>query len=437
MTLRRRILRYVAAAAALSCALTVAVAIVLVRGQLSHQRLRALERQADVVSAIGGAPGALTPGEHVYVLNRLRPRRVGPRRSALILARIPDPTVGQGQLTLAGRSYLYAARRTGDGAVVLIAPAALLFGEWRPFLVSLLLAGAGGLLLAAAVSWLLARRLSAPIGELSQATGRLAGGALDVRVRADGDDELAELGRAFNRMAADLAQARAAQQGFLESVSHELKTPLTSIRGYAEAAVDGAVAADRAIPIIGAEAQRLERLVGDLLDLARLQRAEFTVEREDLVLREVAEEIVRRHAPAAAALGVTLALDSQAAAPARADRGRLLQAVSNLVENALRLTPEGGRVEVRTRPGEIAVADTGPGLSPEDLPHAFERFYLHRRYASERPVGTGLGLAIVAGLVERMAGTVDVTVPPEGGTVFTVRLPAGRAAGARLTPSVG
>ena len=106
------------------------------------------------------------------------------------------------------------------------------------------------------------------------------------------------------------------------------------------------------------------------------------------------------------------------------DEGRLLQATSNLVENALRLTPAGGSVEVRARPGSISVRDTGPGLAAEDLPRAFDRFYLHDRYRSERAVGSGLGLAIVKELTVAMGGEVSAAESPGGGAEFTIRLPA-------------
>ncbi len=155
---------------------------------------------------------------------------------------------------------------------MLVRGAGLAFAEWRPFLFSLILAGIGGGLLAALASFLLARRLVRPIAVLSDATTRVAAGEERVDVPVTGDDELAQLARSFNLMSGSLADAREQQRDFLESVSHELKTPLTSIRGYAEALGDGAVEPAQASAVIGAEAGRLERLVSDLLDLARLQR---------------------------------------------------------------------------------------------------------------------------------------------------------------------
>ena len=164
--------------------------------------------------------------------------------------------------------------------------------------------------------------------------------------------------------------------------------------------------AGEAAATIAKESQRLERLVGDLLDLARMRKAEFSVRREPVDLAAVAAETVRRYETQARAFGVTLEAEADGEAPALADTDRTLQVVSNLVENALRLAPADGLVRIVAAPGEIRVEDSGPGLGPEELEHAFERFFLYSRYGRERAVGTGLGLAIVKELAEGMGGSV-------------------------------
>jgi signal transduction histidine kinase len=181
--------------------------------------------------------------------------------------------------------------------------------------------------------------------------------------------------------------------------------------------------------VIVAESHRLERLLGDLLDLARMRKAEFSVRQEPIDLGEIAQEAVRRYEPQARDFGVALEATGSAEAPALGDADRTLQVVSNLVENALRLTPAGGSVRILAEPGEIRVEDTGPGLRAEELEHAFERFYLYSRYGRERRVGTGLGLAIVKELAEGMGGSVEAASRPGELTVFTLRLPlpAGQA----------
>jgi two-component system sensor histidine kinase BaeS len=201
-----------------------------------------------------------------------------------------------------------------------------------------------------------------------------------------------------------------------------LKTPLTAIRGYAEAVEDGAIDPREAAATVTAEARRLERLVKDLLDLARMNRTDFSVHNSEIDLAEVVEDASRRYQQAAAEFGVTLRAVTDGPAPAVADADRVLQVVSNLVENALRLTPAGGEVRVVAEPGMLRVEDTGPGLDAGDQERAFERFYLHERYGRERPVGTGLGLAIVKELTHAMGGSVAVESRAGELTVFTVRL---------------
>lgn len=423
MSLRRRVLAYVALAAIASCALTTVVGVVLVRHKIANQRVTALVTQANVLSVVGGAPGALTAGDHVYSLGSGKPRRVRPAVTRAVVDAIATAGDSQGTITVAGRRLRYVARITPRGRVVLIRSARLAFAEWRPFLASLIIAGLGGAALAALLAFLLARRLLRPIDQLAAATRRVASGETDVAVPVEGEDELAELGRSFNTMASELAIAREAQRSFLESVSHELKTPLTSIRGYAEALEEGAVSPAEGGRVVAAEADRLERLVFDLLDLARFGRAGFAVKHEPIDLGAIGAAAVQRHLPRAQELGVALTASSDNGARGIGDEGRLLQATSNLIENALRLTPAGGSVEVSTRSGTIAVRDTGPGLAAEDLPRAFERFYLHDRYHSARAVGSGLGLAIVKELTTAMGGEVTAAGRPGGGAEFQIRIP--------------
>jgi two-component system sensor histidine kinase BaeS len=288
----------------------------------------------------------------------------------------------------------------------------------------LLIAAAAGGLLAAMAAFLLARRISRPVDRISAAARSLARGTHPEPVPVEGAAEIATLAVAFNDLAAQLRRAQEAERNFLLSVSHELKTPLTAIRGYAEAVEDGAVDPREAAATVAFEARRLERLVHDLLDLARMNRTDFSVLNTEIDLAEVAEDAVRRYQQQAEAFGVALQAAGDAPAPAIADADRVLQVVSNLVENALRLTPPGGEVRVVTGPGVLRVEDSGPGLAESDTEHAFERFYLHERYGQERKVGTGLGLAIVKELTLAMGGSVAVESRPGRLTVFTVRLRA-------------
>ncbi|HEY5386945.1 MAG TPA: HAMP domain-containing sensor histidine kinase, partial [Thermoleophilia bacterium] len=271
-------------------------------------------------------------------------------------------------------------------------------------------------------AWILSRSVVRPVRRLAEASGRLAEGEAGVTVKPEGPRELRELAGSFNDMNAKLTKAQETEQAFLLSVSHELKTPLTSIRGYAEGIGDGTVKPDDGAEVIGAESSRLERLVGDLLDSARMRKSAFTVRRETVDLAALAQDVAHRYEGTARDAGLTLHLKTDAGS-AIADNDRVLQVVSNLVENAIRCTPPPGTVTITTAPGMVSVSDTGRGLTSDDLPRAFERFYLYSRYGTDRPVGTGLGLAIVKELTEAMGGTVNVSSAVGVGTAFTVALP--------------
>ncbi|MBO0769753.1 MAG: HAMP domain-containing protein, partial [Solirubrobacterales bacterium] len=214
MRLRHRVFAYVAAAALASCLFSVVVAVVLVRNRISAQRSSQLSQEAGAIVASGEA----LHGQHVFLEVGGRIRVLPGPQGRTILRQVPDHGSTTGEVSLPKRRLLYATADTAGGRVVVVRAAQLAFADWRPFLGILLLAGAGGAVLAAFFSLLLARRLSAPIHDLAEATTRLAAGEGDVQVTSRGNDELAELADAFNRMSADLAAARAAQQTFLESV---------------------------------------------------------------------------------------------------------------------------------------------------------------------------------------------------------------------------
>jgi two-component system sensor histidine kinase BaeS len=265
----------------------------------------------------------------------------------------------------------------------------------------------------------------------------IAGGDLDARVglfETDVDDELAAVGSAIDTMAAELGRHRSLERAFLMSISHDLRTPLTSIRGYAEAVAEGAADDDesrrRAAAVIQTEARRLERLVADLLELARLDAREFSLHPGPVDVADLARHGAAALEPAARDAGLRLAVTGEdGPLMAMADPERLAQVVANLVENALKYAAT--TVEVATRSGpsgtvEIGVADDGPGIDPEDLPRVFERLYTSRRQPG-RKVGTGLGLAIVRELTSAMGGSVGVDRTAAGGTRFVVTLPAVRS----------
>lgn len=275
--------------------------------------------------------------------------------------------------------------------------------------------------------------------DVQEATSRLGGGDLTARAPEEGGDEVAALGRSFNRMADELASRALAldasdrvRRQLLADVSHELMTPLTAMRGYvetltmAEAQFDEATR-QRYLRIALDETHRLEHIIGDLLDLARLEGGGGTLRREAVDVKAVFERVAARHERELHDRRITLEHRVAAdAATLAADRDRLEQALQNLAANALRHTPDGGRITL-TADGRgdrvvLTVRDSGHGIAPEHLPLIFDRFY--KADASRSAGGSGLGLSIVKAIVERHGGSISVR--NDQGAVFEIVLPRGQ-----------
>jgi two-component system, OmpR family, sensor kinase len=311
-----------------------------------------------------------------------------------------------------------------------------------PLAVGVLLLLIGGTAIAALVIF---RPAQARLRALEDAANRFGEGDLTARAPAIGGDEVAAVADAFNRMATDLAARQAqlveadrARRQLLADVSHELMTPLTAIRGYAETLalpqfVPPTPEGQRAVKVIQEEGERIERLVKDLLDLARFEAGGISLQLDNVDVDEIFERVSERHAQLAHDKGVEIVIDPHADDIRMVgDPMRLEQAVQNLAANALRHTPPGGvvqlgasRVDERIR---LTVTDNGAGISPEHLPHVFDRFYKadqSRLHAG----GSGLGLSIVKAIVERHGGTVGVRSRQGVETVFEIVLPERLSAG--------
>lgn len=448
MTRRVGMTRQVALATCLAAALAVLAAALAALGVVRHaydgQARAVLRREAILVAeARASVPNAFRTG---------RPAGRVLRASGITVVRVHADGSALGPATLdpadvaaAGRGeQLSAVRRldgsrmfvevqpvSGDGGVLLLERASdaqvLTPAVVRRLLLALLL----GLGAAALLGVVVARRLTRPLVRAAEGAHRLAAGERDVRLAEDGPAEVAELSGAMNRLTDALAGSESRQRDFLLSISHELRTPLTAIRGYAEALGDevatgaGAVTAGRTIE---AEAQRLERLVSDLLDLARLGAQDFRLEPSLIDLSEVVRAAAAVWSTRCAAEGVPFRADLPAQPLLlHTDAGRVRQVLDGLAENALRVTPTGRPITFSLYAGAgaavLEVRDGGPGLTEDDIAVAFERSVLFNRYRGVRRVGTGLGLALVGGLVGRLGGRVGAGHAPEGGASFTVTLP--------------
>jgi signal transduction histidine kinase len=318
------------------------------------------------------------------------------------------------------------------------APFGFLLGRFAPMLGLV----AGGVLILGGVTTSLlifgpARRR---LRSLETAARSFGAGDLSARAPARGGDEIAAVASAFNAMADDLgaratalAESDRVRRQLLADVSHELTTPVTAMRGYLETLTMPELALDEAtrgryLTIISDETNRLERLIGDLLDLARLEGGGGSLHIDDVPVAHLFDRVVARHAPACAAAGITMAASiAPGAETVSGDRDRLEQALQNLAANALRYAPRGTSVELAAAPAgagvRLSVADSGEtGITPEHLPHVFDRFY--KADASRQGVsgGSGLGLSIVKAIVERHGGSISIASRP-GRTVFEMVLP--------------
>lgn len=287
-----------------------------------------------------------------------------------------------------------------------------------------------GLALAAGTGMWAAGRITRPLGRLRDAARQLGLRDLALRVPEEGDAEVAELARAFNRMAERLESEDRARRQLLADVAHELGHPLSVLRGRLELLQDGIEpATPEALVQLQDEVLRMTRLLGDLRDLSLAEAGALSLHRRPVHLREVVDPLLANLQPVAASREIALSGEVPAdLPPVDADPDRLRQVLVNLLNNALRYTPAGGRVSVRAwlADGEVRVqvADTGPGIAPEDLPYIFERFYRADRARTRTGAGgTGLGLAIARSLVRLHGGRIWAESEPGAGSRFNLALP--------------
>jgi two-component system OmpR family sensor kinase len=438
--------------------LLVAVLAVLVAGLVSIRLVAvtarevtatALGEQADVLAAqltdgagraagLRGAAMALRgQGIDIVVIGpagRADPAPTGDTAAAMddtrAAARVAAGVPVSAAATVRAKTVLVEGRPVRGGGFALVEPVDRAVGvgaQLRRSIGFSLLAGGGTALL---VGFVVARLLGRPLRSTVAGAAALRAGRRDVRIPERGPTEIAEVAGAVNELADALARSEARQRSFLLSVSHELRTPLTSVRGFAESLADGVVTGDE-VPEVGRivlrEAERLGRLVDDLMELARLQADDFRVDLAPVDVAALAREAGSVWTARAAATGAEFRLDvPPAPVTARADPRRLRQVVDALADNALRVLPPGAPLVLAVHPGPgevvLQVRDGGPGLSPDDYRVAFDPGVLHERYRERRGAG-GVGLALAHALVQRMGGRIDAAPAPEGGAAFTLHLP--------------
>jgi signal transduction histidine kinase len=367
----------------------------------------------------------IVPGASLFVGNL--PRL--PRRTVDVRNLLEPETV---TIHVGGTSYLAVARpiTIGDqlfGALLVAKPTSQLRSRLLTLVEELALALGGGVIVAGLLGLYLSRRITEPLLALSRAADEVAAGRYDVTVpQAAGSDEIAHLSSRFGDMTARLAESEQLSRNFLMSVSHELRTPLTAIRGHVAALREGVIEdpelQESSLAVIGEEAMRLERLVGDVLDLAKLDAHRFTVLEEEVDMQQLCERAYTAFGEEARRRQIDYRSNFRAHPVIVTDGDRVLQIISNLLANAFRWTPEGGRVDLELGAANgsvsVVVADTGPGITSEEQERIFRPFW------SRDGGGTGLGLAIARELALALGGNIAVDAEPGRGSRFRLTLPA-------------
>jgi two-component system sensor histidine kinase BaeS len=318
------------------------------------------------------------------------------------------------------------------GTLVVAKPRTEVRDQWLPLVERLAFAFLAGVVIAGALSWYLSRRITAPVLALSEAADEIAAGNYAVSVPVGpGGDEIGHLSQRFNEMAHRLAESEQRERQFLMSVSHELRTPLTAIRGHVDAIRDGLVEdpelVRHSLDVVAAESQRLERLVGDVLDLAKLNAHRFTVLTEEVDMGRLVEQAYTAFGEEARRREIEYRLSEEGRPPTIfTDGDRVLQVITNLLVNAFRWTPDGGRVELglasENGTVRVDVADTGPGIPPA------ERERIFRPFVSDDTDGTGLGLPIARELAVALGGRIELESQVGAGSRFRLVLPTRRTA---------
>jgi signal transduction histidine kinase len=293
----------------------------------------------------------------------------------------------------------------------------------------LLVAGAVAAAIALLVTRWLARGMTRPLRDMAAAARQMERGDYGQRVQTRSRDEVGQLAVAFNRMSGELESLERLRRDLVANVSHELKTPISALRAHLENLLDGVERPDaETMQVMLAQSDRLGRLVDQLLELSRLESGDVPMHRQSVALRPLVERVLSEIEVTRASHGVDLAEEVPGdLPPVYADPERVHQVLFNLLDNAVRFTPSGGRVTVTASRSNgavgVAVADTGPGIAPEHLPRLFERFYRVDTARSRDDGGTGIGLAIARSVVEAHGGRIWAASDPGRGSTFTFELP--------------
>jgi signal transduction histidine kinase len=465
-SLRFRIPALVLAGMALAGLISIAIAVRLFQDFAHDQAIAELKREADGIARLyteqaekGLEAGSASPAFAASKLELATSDRlfyVGPNpfpgAGDTGLRPLPEQTIDWSsgeeltfEFTPPGedRRYLAVAHPVFQksypvGALVVAKPSTALRASWLQLSKRLAFAFLIGLFITGTLAWFLSRRVANPVLALSRATDEVAKGRYDVDVPdVKGGSEVSHLANRFREMTERLKEAEELERHFLMSVSHELRTPLTAIRGHVSALREGVIEDDElreySLEVIQAETERLERLVGDVLDLAKLDARRFTLLVEEVDMERLVERAYATFAEEARRRSIDYRREIKAQAIVTSDGDRVLQIISNLLANAFRWTPDGGRIDLELDAANgtisVAVKDTGPGIGPAERERIFKPFW------SRDHGGTGLGLAIARELSMALGGRIDLDSRPGRGSRFALLLPVDHQAAARPAPA--
>jgi len=315
----------------------------------------------------------------------------------------------------------------------IVLPESTVARAWLDLLPWLALAAGIALPVATVFALIIARGITRPLNQLTAAAELMAQGTFDIDVSVERRDEVGQLARAFSSMATRVGDAYQEMRMLVENVSHDVKTPLTSILGFAQALEAGVVQGEeeskRAGGVIREEAERLARRLNDLVYLSEIESGQAVLQRDEVDLETLVDSMLTRMSPVAERRGVGVSTELAKGITLSADRAKLERALENLLDNAFKFTPSGGEVSVHTflAPGQpeyacIEVGNGAPDVEPEELPRLFERFYRRDRAGAGRSAGTGLGLTIARDLVELHGGTLGASLR-DGEIILTAKMP--------------
>ena len=410
--------------------------LALIRGNVTLQQVAAsLQEQADK----NGAYILLTDssGEIVRQLVPLQPQALQPIQVAPGTLPHDVTSALKGKITAAdGKTYLYAAypitRQYSEliriETLVLVIPRPGILAVLKTIIVPFLVATGLALICSLMAAVLMARAIYRPLAKITTAAEQMANGDYSQRIKPEGPKEIKALAESFNRMTENVEQAQLKLRHFVADVSHELRSPLTSIQGFAQALLDGTAADDatklKAAQIIDEESRRLRHQVDDLLELSRMQSNQITFHKDPVDISETLEHCVDILAVQAKQKQVTFDLKEEPDLIVTGDNDGLEQVFINLLDNAIKNSPIGGKVSIGSgridgKSARVTVADEGPGIHPDHLAHVFERFY----QVPGARTGVGLGLTIAKEIVIGHQGTITIESSPGEGARFTVTLP--------------